>query len=192
MGISIFRNRSHQFKNIFRTISTLQNRCRNPKENPEVVRITRGVGLALLAVFFAWMSKTSSENSARELTLHSEWPQAQVWNSLLKQGGWVRTDHHDLADLLKNHPDPFTNESIIWESENHCFIYLSHSPYLVGDLSSTEAELWACTTGRTTPGNSIKWHKLGSGYAGINKLSQISLQTVKKATSYIDPKEIRY
>jgi hypothetical protein len=181
MGIYLLRDRLGQLKNLFRANPIFQKSGGLSKANPEIVKVSRGVALLLLAALLAWISKTETENSTRESILNSEWPPVQVRNDILKAGGWTR-DHSDLSTLLKNHPDPFSTQAIIWESEDHCLIY----------LTSAEPELWACATGHTLASSKIKWHKIGSGYAGLNRLSQIVVPSAKKVASYIDPKEIRY
>ncbi len=182
MDSSVLRDRVRQFKNVFASISKFQKNNPRSKANPEILKIGKGMALLLIAILLAWISKSETENRTRNEILQKEWPERQVWLGVLKQGGWTRSEKMDLSALLKNHPDPFSSEPMIWESEDHCFILL------VG----AEPELWSCATGqkKTTP--KMKWHKIGSGYEGINRLALLVVPTVKKTVSYIDPKEIRY
>lgn len=181
MGVHLLRDRLGQLKGLLRANPIFQKRSGLSKANPEVIKVARGIALLLLSVLLAWISKTETENSTRDAILNSEWPPVQVRNDILKAGGWFR-EHADLSTLLKNHPDPFAAKAMIWESEDHCLIY----------FSASEPELWACATSHTLASSKIKWHKIGSGYAGLNRLSQIAPPIAKKVASYIDPKEIRY
>ena len=182
MDISLFRKRTHEFKNLLTTISALQKNSANPKTNPEILKISKGLALLFIAIALAWISKSETENSTRERVLQTEWPPTQILHAVLTQGGWT-SSKTDLSTTLKNHPDPFSSESMLWESEDHCLIFLTQSP---------EPELWSCATSHNRDLRKIKWHKLGSGYAGINTLAKIVVPKIKIPTSYIDPKEIRY
>lgn len=189
MDISMFRNRMLRFKNLFNGITKLQKNGADSKANPETIKIAKGLCLFLLALMLGWISKSETESNTRKSTLEGEWPSAQVFQSVLNQGGWHRFESTDLSSLLKNHPDPFHEKSVIWETEDHCFIFLSQSPY---QNEAARPELWSCAAGHNKPKSKLRWHKIGSGYTGLNQLSQIVVPKVKKTASYIDPKEIRY
>lgn len=182
MDISLLRNRMFQFKNLLKAIATIEKNNTSPAADPEIVKIGRGICLLLTAVFLAWLSKTETENKTRTSILQGEWPNTQVIHSVLKQGGWLPAEQGEYTTLLKNHPDPFSEVSTLWETEDHCLIY----------LNLPKPELWFCAAGHNKPKSKIKWHKIGGGYAAINQLSLISVQLPKKTVSYIDPKEIRY
>lgn len=181
MDISLFRDRARQFKNLLESISKTKGNGSNPKTNPEALKIAKGIVLCLLAVFLAWICKSETERQTREQTLQEEWPTIQTLHAVLHEGGWKPVTEADFSLLLKNHPDPFSEQSMIWGSEDHCLIYLRNS----------KSELWSCATSHRKT-SKIKWHKIGSGYAGVNLLSKISLPKPKITASYIDPKEIRY
>jgi len=182
MDLSILRNRALEFKNILSTVTKLQKNNSYPEPNSEAITIARGIVLLLLAVLLAWVSKTETESNTRNRLLQNEWPETQVLHSILTQGGWTLTKT-DLSNALRNHPDPFSSESMLWESDDHCMILLTQA---------SEPQLWSCATSHSKINPRLKWRKIGSGYAGVNKLAQIELPKVKKTVSYIDPKEIRY
>jgi hypothetical protein len=189
MDNSLLRSDRLQLKNLFESIRRFQKDNQNSKANPEVLKIARGFGLLLIAITLGWIAKSESETAARVQTLHQEWPSIQVLSSILKNGGWEKAKSIDLSLLLKNHPDPFNQSAILWESEDHCFLFLTSNPY---EQDHSDPSIWSCATGHKKPNSKIKWIKIGSGYEGVNRLAQIVVQPVKKATSYIDPKEIRY
>lgn len=192
MGTHQFRDRVRQFKNFFESISILQKNSRIPTNNPETLKLAKALGLLCLAILLGGISKWETEASARNSVLNAEWPPVQIWSGVLLQGGWKRSGPSDFSTLLKNHPDPFTVQATIWESEDHCLIYLTHSPYRFPESASSETELWTCATSRSMVLSKIRWRRLGSGYDGINQLAVLASQLPKKDSSYIDPKEIRY
>jgi hypothetical protein len=189
MDKSMLRNVALELKNLFKGTAKLQTNSVLAKSNPEAIKISKGMALFLIALLCAWISKTETEIKTRQQILQSEWPSSQIFYSVLNQGGWHRSEAVDLSVLLKNHPDPFLAQSVIWESEDHCFIYLTQSPY---QNEASKPELWSCAAGHNKPKTKLKWRRVGSGYSGLNLLSQIILPRVKKTASYIDPKEIRY
>ena len=191
MDISLLQHGVRYFKSFSQSVSSLQKRGGISKANPEIIKISRGVALLFIALILAWFSKTETENSAREKVLHSEWPPVQIWTGILKQGGWSRLEHSDLSVLLKNHPAPFSQETILWETTDHCYLYLTHSPFRGSNAASSEPELWACAQ-RDIPISKLKWRTLGSGYESLNRLAQVVIPVSKKSGTYIDPKEIRY
>lgn len=192
MDISLLRDRLHQLKSFFESTAGLQKNGSLTKTNPEVIQLARGIALILIAVFLGWICKTETETSNRRKVLTEEWPSTQIWQATLKQGGWTQLTGGDWSGLLKNHPDPYRDESVIWESDDHCLIFITKSPFSNDNSNPAGPELWSCATSQKSSNPKTKWHKIGSGYEGLNQLSRIPVRAVKKAPSYIDPKEIRY
>ncbi len=183
MDISMFRSGHLQLKNLFTRISKLQKNRISSKSHSELRILAKGIALLLVAILFAWIGKNETENATQVRVLQTQWPPPQVLNGVLKQGGWKRQEKVDLSSILKNHPDPFSSKPMIWESNDHCFLYL---------ILTTEPELWSCATSHNSTHLKLKWIKVGSGYEGINRLAQIMAPFAKKTVTNIDPKEIRY
>ena len=179
-------------KTLRERLEKLKNSHRDSKANPEILSLARGVGLVGIAVILGWMGKTHTEESTRSEILTGEWPAYSIWNATLRQGGWAPIQKSDYTNLIQNITDHAGESPSIWESQDHCLIYLSHSPYGAPDSSKTDQEMWSCAIGRLPPPKKIAWRYLGSGYSGVNRLSEIRFSRPKKAASYVDPNEIRY
>lgn len=191
MDIHRFFDHCTWFKKLFSRMEKLETDYNRSKSNPEILSIARGTGMLLIAILLGWLGKTYSENKKRDEVLNQEWPADEVWIATLRQGGWMRVSKSDFSNLLQNHPQPLSDVPLIWESDDHCLIFLTESPYADLQTGNTDQELWSCTANLKPTGKKIKWKKVGSGYFGVNQLAKIHFSKPKTA-SYIDPDEIRY
>ncbi len=187
-----FRDR-FLYKSIHQQISKIQIPRFKTQLTPQKVRTTRGLILIFLSLVLAWLAQHASAHQAIYDYRESHWPGVQSWKSTLKEYGLSqRLQLSEAPSLLLNHPDAFSNRSVIWSSLDGCALYVPQSPYF-----EAQPELWTCKAD-----NSLKvkeWKEFGSGIAGFERLTAF-LETLPKKNSpnpvpirnWVDPKEIRY
>ena len=172
---------------------SLRSVFKNSKERKftaETIKTSRGLGLLFVSIILAWVSVEATQNQATENYRLSHWPQKSTWKQTMQNRGLVQqTKLGNFTELLKTHPDAYSEEKKIWVSPDACVVYLTGSPYQKGP------ELWTCEAGS----KATSWKGLGSGLSGFEKLIDLFDSTPKMAKAAprknaykVDPKEFHY
>jgi hypothetical protein len=191
MDIHHFLDRHSWIKKLFPRMGNPEKNHLHSKSSAEILSIARGTGMLLISILLGWIGKSYTENKTRNEVLTQEWPNHAIWVATLHQGGWKRVEKSDFSNLIKNLPDAVHQGPMIWESPDHCLILLVESPYANLQSGTPDHELWSCAIRQPSPSKKNKWKLVGSGYSGLNLLTQFHFSKPKTA-SYIDPNEIRY
>lgn len=180
--------RDSMYDTFSEALSRLQKRGPEAKLSVETIKIVRGLVTLAIAVGLAFVSHTVSRRSAILAWRSSHWESRVTWELLLHQWGFQKNSQLEkYLYLFRSEPLLFTEESILWVTEDACSIYIHQSPYQPG------AELWIC---QGKPPKQ-RWINLGSGLDAFDRLIQFfethpHRSAAPKRSIPIDPKELRY
>lgn len=159
---------------------------------PSLSPILKAALLLIIGGGILVLAHQTSQTDGANAFAEGHWPPKTTFEESLIHRGYVAVRIEPYADLLRDHPDPFGEDSSIWIARDQIAIFCPRSSF------GRAYEFWLKKSELGTKRKRIDWTRLGSGHLGfqtlIQQLGEVTAPAPSKKRNGIlfDPLEIRY